>query len=578
MYLGGIQMKDFAGILNLKEISDCKDTLRELTDFAEGNKSYFESKNLGLVKIGGKDFNTDNNKVTLFDGVNTPTKSIKNCNLSGSCCMLRWEDDKNKLILSEDSSGTHPIYYTVKNRKIIFGTDIKFVLMHPEVDIKPDFVGINQTLTMGGAFDSRTLFKGIKRVGPGNLLWAKENEVKRKRWFKADLMHRKKSFKPKKLLKEIKDNLKEYVKNEDEVIVPLSGGIDSSFLVDLLSRETEVDVTTHTIFLEDVDESNYARQIADRYNTNHRERVLDSTDLRGTSSKIWDVPNDLPLFHLFILKEKFSSIETDNLILQGEGPDVLFKTSKDIMNANFPWQANKILKYFPDIKPPFTLPKKIGKAWELATSGDSVGGLTSLFTWLDRWERRAIYSDDFKKFNLHFEDLNEIGGYGGYISDKRSLILLKTFLSNHLLEANTLLGKDRGCDVIYPYISSNIINHSFKIHPREKINKKMLKVMCKDRLPQNIIERKKTGFGHYMRSFVEKNWGLVENYILKLSKRKYFSRKEIEKILLTRKNSNVYFRGNKYSYDNRVLDFLFGLELWFETFIDPEKPKKSGKL
>ena len=111
-----------------------------------------------------------------------------------------------------------------------------------------------------------------------------------------------------------------------------------------------------------------------------------------------------------------------------------------------------------------------------------------------------------------------------------------------------------------------------------KLNKYFFKKCCIDRLPSSIISREKIGFSHAMRKFVQEKWDLVEYYIMKLSERKYFSRDGIKKILRARKNSPVYFERNKFRYDNRVLDFLFGLELWFETFIDPEVPRELKNL
>ncbi|MFB6088888.1 MAG: asparagine synthase-related protein, partial [Candidatus Aenigmatarchaeota archaeon] len=456
--------------------------------------------------------------------------------------------------------------------RILFGSDPKFILFHPAFEIEPDFNAINETLTMGAPVDSGTLFKGIKRISSGNLLNIKNNEVKRKTYWFPNL-GRKRSLDKNRLLKLMVNSVKRLTSDMERIGVALSGGIDSSLLVDIISRETETKISTYNIKYpwEKIDESAFARRIADKYNTDHHQLEIDHKNYDNFGKYVWQYPNDPTPFQLVLKTKKARPLTSDDLMLmEGMGADELFDVPNPLLFAQKIKNAKRllpsqILKFLN-----FALPNKF-KTMELMKTENRMGEVATLFHFSDIFERRRIYSHKFKDSSEKYGNLENIKDQicrFNNLADKRSYVLLKSFTLNHILGNNYFLG-DRN-SFLYPYFDTDVMNYSYNIRLEDKINKKPIRRISRDRLPKYLIDRDKMSFGYCIQMMVDDSWPLVDNYVRKLSEREFFSERGINKMLKNRSKAGFDHRR---SLNNEVLDFLVGLEIWFETFIDGNEPK-----
>ncbi len=191
--------------------------------------------------------------------------------LNGMFAFLLYDKGRNVLAAARDHFGIKPLYFFQDRDKIIFASEIKAILSHPEVPAKLDRDALNEYLTFQFVLGENTLFEGIKKLLPGHYqVMDLSNNRNRlvKFWepnFKVDPHHTEEYF-----VYELQRLLEDAVKIQLRSDVPfgayLSGGIDSSVVSILASRHTPAGLKTFTgAFREgpEYDETAYARIAAD---------------------------------------------------------------------------------------------------------------------------------------------------------------------------------------------------------------------------------------------------------------------------------------------------------------------------
>lgn len=188
-----------------------------------------------------------------------------------------WDERRQELLLARDRVGKKPLYYaTLANNAIVFGSEIKAILQHPEVIRRPDFAALDQFLALQYVPSPLTAFEGIRRVEPGHWLRWREGVIQTARYW--DLQYLPKFAESESELgEELLRLLREAVRIRLESEVPLgaflSGGVDSSAVVAFASEASSTQLKTFSIGFEQAahDESAYARLVANHFGTDHHE-------------------------------------------------------------------------------------------------------------------------------------------------------------------------------------------------------------------------------------------------------------------------------------------------------------------
>lgn len=199
--------------------------------------------------------------------------------LNGMFAFALWDMRHRLLILGRDRMGKKPLYYAMTGDGLVFASEIQPILEDRQVERSVDQVALQQYLKLWYIPGPRTIFERISRLPAAHLLVYQDRRIVLKRYWDVDFT-RKLSQSDAEWEEQILALLEESVRMRMVSDVPLgallSGGIDSSSVVALMSRFSSQPVKTFSIGFEDqaYDELPYARLIADRLGTEHHEEIV----------------------------------------------------------------------------------------------------------------------------------------------------------------------------------------------------------------------------------------------------------------------------------------------------------------
>lgn len=245
--------------------------------------------------------------------------------------------DKRKLsvTLVRDPLGVKPIYYTMGNNYFIFASEIKAILKLPTIKPILNEQGLYHYLTFANVPVPETLFKGIYKLESGCYLEVSRdcNLKKVKYWDSANFEPFPYHIDENDAIYEIRRLIRQSIKRRMVSDVPfgvfLSGGVDSSLNVALMSQLMNDPVETFSVGLKDdhPNEFHYARQIANLFNTNHHELIISDEDFISFLPKMAFYQDEpladpvcIPLYYISKLARDLRTI----VIQVGEGSDEIF--------------------------------------------------------------------------------------------------------------------------------------------------------------------------------------------------------------------------------------------------------------
>lgn len=261
--------------------------------------------------------------------------------LNGMFAAALWDRSRSRLVLARDRVGIKPLYYTVVNGNLYFGSELKALLQQPAVKrkVRLDPVALRQYLAFEYVPSPRSIFEGIYKLPPGHFLTWEEGQLEVKRYWDMSFAESESSngkasrkISLEEYEEELLASLKEAVRLELISDVPLgiflSGGVDSSAVAAMMSQLTPGQVNSFSIGFEDAsfDESRYARLVADHLGTNHNIMMLEPKmlwELVPNLAAVLDEPMaDSSIIPTYLLS-KFARQQV-TVALGGDGGDELF--------------------------------------------------------------------------------------------------------------------------------------------------------------------------------------------------------------------------------------------------------------
>jgi asparagine synthase (glutamine-hydrolysing) len=257
-----------------------------------------------------------------------PTSFIER--LRGMFAFAIWNVPKRTLILARDRVGKKPLYYYLDEEKLVFGSEIKSILSHPDLKLEIDDQAISDYLSLGYIPAPKSIYTRIRKVKPGHFLRVVDrNVVEVKYWdlhFEQNQTRSETEWQEL-FLCEFKTAVKIRLMSEVPLGAFLSGGVDSSAVVAIMSQLSDQPVKTATIGFKEsrFDESDVARRVSNHLGTAHHERVV-TPDQIGTIEKlVWHF--DEPFADSSALPTYFVSQvarEKVTVALSGDGGDENF--------------------------------------------------------------------------------------------------------------------------------------------------------------------------------------------------------------------------------------------------------------
>jgi asparagine synthase (glutamine-hydrolysing) len=250
--------------------------------------------------------------------------------LRGMFALALWDGRTRTLLAARDRAGEKPLYWTQTSRGLLLASEVKALLVRPEVGRELDPEAIDQFLTYEYVLAPRTILKGVHKLPAGHYLTYRGGVVEiRRYWDAANVGIR--EWQEDEAAEALRGALRQATVSQMMADVPLgaflSGGIDSSTIVAFMSEASLQPVNSFSMGFEDgsYNELPYAREVATLFKTNHRERTV-SPDLNALFEKLvihLDEPfADVSLFPTFLVSQL--AREHVTVALSGDGGDELF--------------------------------------------------------------------------------------------------------------------------------------------------------------------------------------------------------------------------------------------------------------
>lgn len=516
--------------------------------------------------------------------------------LNGMFGFSIWDSNTSTLFIARDRLGVKPLHYYFDHEKFVFGSEIKSILEFPGLEREIDFEALNLYLAFYYIPAPYTIYKGIKKLLPGHFMLikpGKEPFIKKYWEIKEDNTIYNYSFDEHK--SNIRELLNDSVKRRMISDVPLgaflSGGIDSSIIVGLMARNSGTPVETFNIAFSDYkvyDESDRAKTVAAFNKTNHHEFVLKYTDLLDVLPEIiWDLEEPfadssaIPMYYVSRETRKFVTVA-----LSGDGGDELFggytKYTGEYwlsLYNKFPLSIrNRIIERVIEFLPAGRgnkFKELVRKAKKFIKSNAELPesrhhGLMLSFS-DDMRETLFKYSENYINHisqsivNVYF---NEFEAKDNLF--KMSYTDLKLALPDDMLTKVDKMTMLNSLEARTPFLDYRLVEYAFNVPSKYKLvgrnGKYILKEAFKDILPDEIINKSKSGFGVPVGEWFKKGLKPILYDILeakKLEQQGIFNYNYINDLLDTHMKE----------YDDLTPQIwsLFVFELWYDTFMKKTK-------
>jgi len=441
--------------------------------------------------------------------------------LKGMFGFAVWDERRERLVLGRDRVGKKPLYYWHRGGRLVFGSEIKALLADPSVPRRMDPGAIPAYLTFGYVPTPRTFYDGIRSVPPGHVLtFEPGGEPRLVRYWDPPLVTGNGVGRLDRSLegaaREVRALLRDAVERRLISDVPLgaflSGGIDSSAVVGLMTELMDEPVQTFTIGFDDrdgFDERPFAKLVAERHRTDHHEFVVHPNAVDLVEKLVWhhDQPfGDSSAIPTYLLSEVTSTGVT--VALSGDGGDELFAGYERFAAglaarryAVLPEPVRAAVGGGLGLLPPSAFRGRAQRAQRFA--GVAARGLPDAYrcwiSFISEEDRSALLDGNRDDWALDDYRAAWLASEGAHPLDRLLDLNLRTYLLDDLLVKADRMSMAHGLEVRSPFLDADLIAYTTRLPPRLKARglslKRVLKAAVSDLLPAEILQRGKRGFG-----------------------------------------------------------------------------------
>ena len=446
---------------------------------------------------------------------------------NGMFAIALWDARQRRLFLARDRLGIKPLYYWSSVDKLVFGSELKALILHPDVPRQVDLAALDLFLTLEYIPAPRTIYEGVFKLLPGHRLVLEKGKLKITQYW--DVLYQPISQSEAECGEILSGLIKESVRLRLISDVPLgaflSGGIDSSTIVGYMSQSANEPVRTFSIGFEDdtYNELPYAAAVVKHFGTQHHVEVLksDHTDLAERLVAHFDEPfADTSIFPTFLVS-KLASREV-KVVLSGDGGDELFAGYDTYL-------AEKLDRYYGRLPRPLRqriLPKFAGwllpqpakkglinKVKRMVEGGASDPSLQHArwMMFLNSSEKDSLYRSDLRAtlddqlsdefFHDYFEKANCFDRLA-----QQQYVDLKTYLADDILTKVDRMSMAVSIEARVPLLDYHIVEFALNLPAHMKLRgartKSILRQAVKNMVPQFVLEKPKEGFSIPMKHWL----------------------------------------------------------------------------
>jgi len=437
--------------------------------------------------------------------------------LRGMFAIGIWTNSAKQLVLARDRVGIKPLYIARDGEDLYFGSELKAILVHPEIERNLSLPALDCYLALNYIPAPWTMIEGIFKVMPGTWVEWRNGEVRSESYWTLPAPHAENytlSSACEELDSLLQNSVKEHLASDVPLSVWLSGGLDSSTILHYASRASSSRVKTFSISFRgrSFDESSYIQNMVSEYSTDHAELDLNpEEDLIGAIQEFAyysDEPSAdagaLPLWFL----AKLSRTQTE-VALSGEGADELFggyltyRASRIAANLRrLPASALRLgqwlMQAWPVSDDKIGLDYKVNRLLAGSLMSAERGHVYWNGTFSDR-EKQGLTSEALPTaLDRVLADLRGQLGRNG--SDLNAYLWFdqKYYLPDDILVKSDRISMAHSLEVRPPFLDHRIVEFANRLPASLKVSgsrqKVVLQQLMMDKLPHSVLHRPKVGF------------------------------------------------------------------------------------
>jgi asparagine synthase (glutamine-hydrolysing) len=519
--------------------------------------------------------------------------------LRGMFAFAIWDANRRALFIARDRVGIKPLYYCQTATALLFASEIKALLVDPEVsrDVSPE--AIDRFLTYLYLPGPGTLFKNVNKLEPGHYLLATSDGVtQRQYWdlkFEPDPRWRSLDKASEALGALLGETVRDHMISDVPVGFLASGGVDSTALLSYAVEQTDKPIQTFTVGFSGshvVDERPYARLASERFRTQHHEITISAEDFRAFLPQyVWHMeepvcePPAVALYYVSKLAREHVTV-----LLSGEGGDEAFGGYPEY--RNYP-AFERLKKYAGPFRgavgSALAMAGRMGGNGRLAKYAAIAGRslpdyyysrVTTPHDYFNQ-HKRSLYSDVFAQTMSGSRATDATRTLfaradGTELLNQMLYVDTKTWLPDDLLVKADKITMANSLELRVPFLDHKVLELAATLPPAFKVygrqTKRVLKRAFTGRVPDQILKRRKAGFPvPYEQWLMRDLRDFVQDTVLSSTAlaRGYFSKRQLERVLRSDWGNGA---------SSRDVFALLVLELWHDQFARslPTVPVASG--
>lgn len=515
--------------------------------------------------------------------------------LRGMFSFCIWDAKNEKLFLARDRVGQKPLFYYFKNGKFIFGSEIKAILEHDDVARRVDPDSLDDYLAYGYVPPPGTMFKDIRQLPPAHYLIFDGRETKIKKYWQLKYDNKLSislADSEERLYELLGEATKLRLISDVPLGVFLSGGVDSSCIVALMSKFSSGKVKTFSIGFKESDfnELRYAKAISERFGTEHKELIVQPKALEILPKIAWhyDQPfgdsSCIPTYYVSKMTREFVTVA-----LNGDGGDESFAGYHRYKGMKFAQSVSNLPAWL--LRAFYRVVEALGKTFIPESKSVNINHARRFFEPLMKkmgyrdtymaWLNYFTLEDKAELYSRRIQDMvrdRDAGMYLGNIireSDAKDIVekIMNADVMSYLPE-DLLVKVDRATmanslEARSPFLDHKVMEFAASLPLKYKLNgsqtKYVLKKAFAKEIPPSFLNRKKKGFGVPVgRWFSGELSDFVRDMLLstRALKKDIFSRDYLTKLI------SEHDLGKR-DHTHRIWALL-SFEMWHRTFIDRE--------